>query len=92
MANEVRKNAAASRYEILDADRVVGIAEYVVTDGVVIMPHTVIEPSRRGEGLGAVLVGAALDDVRAAGRTVLPRCWYVAEFIDENPDYADLLA
>jgi uncharacterized protein len=34
----------------------------------------------------------ALDDVRAAGRTVIPTCWYVAQFIDEHPEYEDLLA
>ena len=33
----------------------------------------------------------ALDDVRPTGRRVVPSCWYVAQFIDEHPDYADLL-
>jgi predicted GNAT family acetyltransferase len=33
-----------------------------------------------------------LDDVRARGHTVVPRCWFVAEFIEQNPSYADLLA
>jgi predicted GNAT family acetyltransferase len=39
-----------------------------------------------------VLVAGALDDVRRSGRTVIPRCWYVAEFIDDNAEYGDLLA
>jgi hypothetical protein len=37
-------------------------------------------------------VRGALDAERAAGHTVVPQCWYVAEFIDRHPDYADLLA
>jgi hypothetical protein len=37
-------------------------------------------------------VQGALDDARASGRRVLAHCWYVAEFIDANPEYRDLLA
>jgi predicted GNAT family acetyltransferase len=57
-----------------------------------VFPHTVIDPARRGHGLGAELVAGALDDVRARGATVVPTCWYVARFIDEHPAYRDLLA
>ena len=39
---------------------------------------------------GTQLVQFALDDVRSTGRRVEPRCWYVAEFIATNPEYADL--
>ena len=55
-------------------------------------PHTEIEPALRGRGYGAVLVQGALDDVRRSGRTVVPRCWYVAQFIEEHAEYGDLLA
>ena len=95
MANGVRRNAERSRYELLVDGEVVGVADYHVdhVDGDRwIFPHTVIAPERRGQGLGAELVRAALDDVRRAGGTVVPRCWYVADFIDAHPDYADLLS
>ncbi len=92
MTLTVRKAQDQSRYELLDGAAIVGIADYVSDGDVVVFPHTVINPDRRGEGLGAVLVQAALDDVRPSGRTVVPTCWYVAQFIDTNPDYADLLA
>jgi predicted GNAT family acetyltransferase len=88
----VRDNPERRRYELLDGDELVGIADYVVQGDRVVMPHTVIDPMRRGQGLGAQLVAGALDDIRRAGRTVVPRCWYVAEFIDAHPGYADLLA
>jgi predicted GNAT family acetyltransferase len=88
----VRHNPERGRYELLEGDELVGIADYVVQGDRVVMPHTVIDPSRRGQGLGAELVAAALDDIRRSGRTVVPRCWYVAEFIDTHPEYADLLA
>ena len=89
---EVRNNAELSRYELVIDSRVVGVADYAIAGPVVHFPHTEIDPPLRGQGLAATLVKAALDDVRAAGRRVVPQCWYVAEFIDEHPEYRDLLA
>jgi len=88
----VRNNPDRSRYELIVDGHVVGNADYRIDGDVVVMPHTVIDPSRRGGGLGAVLVKGALDDIRRAGRTVVPACWFVAEFLELNPDYAELRA
>jgi uncharacterized protein len=92
MELSVRKAEDRSRYELVEDGAVVGIADYALEGDAVVFPHTVISPSRRGEGLGAVLVQGALDDVRPSGRRVVPACWYVAQFIDGHPEYADLLA
>jgi predicted GNAT family acetyltransferase len=89
---EVRKNAEASRYELVLDDEVVGVADYRVQGDAVVFPHTEITARLRGKGLAAELVRAALDDVRGTGSRVIPTCWYVAEFIDSNPEYQDLLA
>jgi predicted GNAT family acetyltransferase len=92
MSGTVRHNEERSRYELVIDDQVVGVADYVVRGDKVVMPHTEIAGARRGQGLGAVLVAGALDDVRRSGRTVVPSCWYVAEFIDQHEEYRDLLA
>jgi predicted GNAT family acetyltransferase len=92
MTADVRDNKERSRYEIYVDGEMVGIADYFVTGDSVVFPHTVINPERRGQGLAAQLVQAALDDVRDAGRSVVPQCWYVGQFIDEHPEYRDLLA
>ena len=89
---EVRDNSGRSRYELVEDGDVIGVADYRVVDDTVVFPHTEIVPARRNQGLGAVLVQGALDDVRRTGRTIVPRCWYVAEFVDENPQYNDLVA
>jgi uncharacterized protein len=89
---EVRHNAARSRYEISVDGRLVGFADYRADGDTMVFPHTEIEPSMRNEGLGAELVRGALDDVRARGVTVVAQCWYVAEFIEQHREYADLLA
>ena len=91
MEHTVIDNTAASRFE-LDVDGEVGsFAEYVVADGVMTFTHTVTEPHHRGNGLAAIVVRHGLDTARAANLRVVPRCWYVAEFIVEHPEYADLV-
>lgn len=89
---KVQHNPDEKRYEAVVDGKVVGIADYDERGDALVFPHTVIDASMRGKGLGAVLVRGALDDVRPSGRTVVPACWYVAQFIEENPDYADMLA
>ena len=85
-------NPLDSRYELFLDGKLVGFADYHVDDDTVIFPHTVIDPSLRGQGLGAELVKGALEDVRDRGRSIEPRCWYVDQFVRENPEYEDLLA
>jgi predicted GNAT family acetyltransferase len=92
MDTQVANATERSRYELFLDGQLVGVADYRVLGDRVVMPHTEIVPPLRGRGLGELLVGHALDDVRAAGRTVVPSCWFVADFIDANPDYRDLLA
>jgi predicted GNAT family acetyltransferase len=92
MGQEIRRNDHADRYELVIDGEVVGVADYVVNGSVVVVPHTEIEPGQRGRGLGAVLVKGLLEDVRAQGRTVVPTCWYVREYIRRHPEEADLLA
>jgi uncharacterized protein len=92
MTRSVRHNLEASRYELVEDGTVVGVADYHLDGDVAVFPHTEIVAHRRGEGLGAELVRAALDDTRERGHRVVAQCWYVAEFVGEHPEYADLLA
>lgn len=89
----VRHDDAAGRYELVLDGEVIGYADHrVVAEGVEVFPHTVVEPAHEGQGLAAVLVEEALDDVRARGVQIVPSCWYVARWIERNPAYADLVA
>ncbi|HEY5873787.1 MAG TPA: GNAT family N-acetyltransferase [Ilumatobacteraceae bacterium] len=91
MSIDVTDNQAASRYEIAVDGTVIGFADYRRSDGRVVFPHTVITPSMRERGMAEILVRHALDAARRDGHVVVPVCWYVAQFIDEHPEYADLL-
>jgi len=92
VVTQVRKNSEKSRYELILDAVVVGVADYRQQGDVLVFPHTEVKASLRGRGMGARLVQGALDDARANGQRVVPRCWYVAEFIEANPEYRDLLA
>jgi uncharacterized protein len=92
MTVELHKNEPANRYELSLDGSVVAYAGYEVHGDVVVFPHTVTEAAHRGQGFAAQVVQFALDDVRASGRTIVPACWYVAQFIDLHPEFADLVA
>lgn len=92
MTTEVRNAEDRSRYELLVNGDLVGVADYRIDGDRVVFPHTEIDAQLRGNGLGALLVRGALDDVRTTGRDVVPVCWFVRDFIDANDEYADLRA
>jgi uncharacterized protein len=92
MALEVVDNPDRSRYELRNDGHLVGFTEYHERDGVLVFPHTVITDPKRGAGYGTTLVQGALDDVRARGRRIVAQCPFVARFVAEHPNYADLLA
>jgi uncharacterized protein len=92
MGAEVRRVEERSRYELVVDGEVIGFTEYRDDGDALVFPHTLIDLPQRGRGNGEVLVRGALDDVRARGRSVVPSCWFVREFVDLNPEYADLLA
>ncbi len=92
MTTHVRHAEDRSRYELLLDGEVVGIADYRPDGDILVFPHTEIAPEHRGRGLGELLVRAAMDDVRASGKVVVPQCWFVRDFLAANPDYAALRA
>ena len=85
-------NLAKGRYEALVGDDVAGVAAYDRTGDLVVFTHTEVMPAFEGKGIGGRLASAALDDVRAHGRSVIARCPFIAEYIQRHPAYADLLA
>ena len=88
----VRHDSERSRYELVVDDEVAGLAEYYESDGVLVFLHTEVDFHRQGQGFGSTLVQGALDAVRHSGRTIVARCPFVAHFLDEHPEYRDLVA
>ena len=67
------------------------IAEYLLTDDLVVFTHTEVFDGYEGQGIASRLVHGALDDVRRGGRRVLPLCPFVKSYIGKHQEYADLV-
>ena len=87
----IRQNDTRNRYEF-DVDDGEALAFYRLADGVMTFTHTEVPAPLRGRGLGSQMMRAVLQDVRAQGLKVVPRCPFVADYIRRNPEFTDLLA
>ncbi|HYQ73711.1 GNAT family N-acetyltransferase [Cellulomonas sp.] len=92
MTTRVTDVADQQRFEITDDEgTVLGVAEYERRPGVVVFTHTEVDPRQEGHGIGSTLVREALDAVRAAGERIEPRCPFVRAYVEEHPEYRDLV-
>jgi predicted GNAT family acetyltransferase len=56
------------------------------------LQHTVVPEPARGAGVGEALVRAAMEHARAHHQHVIPSCPFVADWLEEHPEAADLVA
>ncbi|GAA3786133.1 GNAT family N-acetyltransferase [Micromonospora maritima] len=91
MSYLVEENAAKHRFEILVDDALAGFTAYLPRGEVLVFTHTEVDDRFQGQGVGAALMKGTLDQVRARGGRVVPRCPFMAAFIERHPDYADLV-
>jgi predicted GNAT family acetyltransferase len=87
-----RNNAEKNRYELLDGEQLVGIAEYRDSGDAVALVHTEIFDAYAGNGHGSTLARQTLDDLRRENKRVVPRCSFMVDYIARHPEYRDMLA
>ena len=56
-----------------------------------VIMHTWVPPSGRGQGIGVTLVKYVLDYVRIHGLKIKAYCPFTAQYIKDHPEHADLL-
>ena len=56
------------------------------------LQHTVVPEPARGAGVGEALVRAAMDHARTNQQRVIPSCPFVADWLEQHPEAADLVA
>jgi len=67
-----------------------GRLDYSLSDGVLTIVHTEVDPALEGKGVAGALVRAALDHARASGLKVHPSCEYAASYMDRHPEAKSL--
>jgi predicted GNAT family acetyltransferase len=85
------RNDAESQYELWAGDALVGLIVFRSRPGRIVLIHTEVDERFEGHGLGGRLVSGALDDVRARGLHATPLCPFVATYMQEHPEYAELV-
>jgi uncharacterized protein len=84
---------ARTRYEISVNGELAGFTVYRMRpDNRIIALHSEVFPEFEHRGLASELAREMLDDIRARGLKVVPRCPFVAKYIREHHDYADLVS
>ncbi|TCO51485.1 hypothetical protein EV646_101476 [Kribbella antiqua] len=94
MENEISvvDSRERSRYEALDGDgNLMGFVDYKLYPGVIAFLHAETLPEYRGGGVAGTIAEKSLDDARALGLRVKPACPFYQEYLEEHPEYADLV-
>jgi len=89
-APPVVRNAALRRFELRMSGEVAYVS-YTEDGGRISLDHTHVPEGLRGQGVAATLVRGALEAARLQHWKIVPRCSYVAGFIERNPAFADLV-
>ena len=85
---KVEDNKEAGRLEVkLDGDT--AFAEYRVTGGGIIFPHTVVPDAFEGRGIGGALVRAGLKMAKDMDLPVIPTCTFFAGWIARHPEFIE---
>jgi hypothetical protein len=89
--SEVDDNTATSRFEMAGGGAV-AFVEYTLAGDRIVLTHTEVPEALSGQGIGSKLVRGTLDALRGSGLKVVPRCGFVAAYVERHPEYRDLMA
>ncbi|MCB0163043.1 MAG: N-acetyltransferase [Anaerolineae bacterium] len=87
---EVRNNTEDSQYEI-NVNGYLAKIEYVLRNDRIIFVHTEVPDQLEGQGIASKMARYALEDVKAKGYKVVPRCPFVRGYIERHPEYQSLV-
>ena len=74
--------------ETLDTKK--AFIEYTLSDDVLVIESTKVDPSLRGQGIAAILVDYAVMFARKNNYKVKATCSYARKQLNNNPDYEDV--
>ncbi len=89
----VRDVPENSRYEATLGDdaALAGLLGYTLSNDRMALVSTEVQAGFEGQGVGSRLVRAVLDDARARGLRVIPKCSFVVRWLERHPEQHDVL-
>ena len=91
MPGAIHDNTALSRFELEDGG-VTAVLNYTLAGNVITFQHTETPVAARGRGRASQLVRDALENARARGLKVVPRCAFVRAYLAKHPEFRDVVA
>ncbi len=83
----------ASRFTLHDDGTLVSVIDYRDDGRSLAMTRVYTVPTFRGRGFAAQIVDRAVAELERRGdRTVIPVCWYAAEWFEAHPERASILS
>lgn len=89
--SQITDNTGQNRFE-MPVEGHTAFVTYRRSPQSIALLHAEVPRELEGRGIGSRLAKATLDQVRAEGLKVVPRCSFIAAFIQRHPEYQDLLA
>ena len=89
---QVEHDAVAHRFQARVSSGTAVLSYAPAGPGLLELYSTQVPGADRGQGVGGRLVQAAVAHAREQGMQIIPTCWYVAQWLREHPEHADLIA
>jgi len=86
-AVEIRKDESTRLYEALIDGRIVGTLAYETIGGRVSLTHSYVDGDQRHRGIASALAGYALEDLSQTGTKVGIYCGFVADYVQDHPEF-----
>ncbi len=89
---EIKRNEPKHCYEAFVDGRLAGVCDYVIDGSTVTFTHTAVSPEFEGQGVGSALARYVLEDSRAQGKSVIPACEFIRDYISGHSEFASLVS
>ena len=87
---EVKNNTEEHRYEAQVGEAMAELTYHRDGDKITYV-HTEVPDEMEGRGIGGSLAHTALEDARAQNLSIVPRCPFVAAYVQKHEEYHSLL-
>ncbi|WP_245474870.1 GNAT family N-acetyltransferase [Bradyrhizobium sp. Leo121] len=91
MENDIRDNAAMTRFGMSLGDGALAVAYYKIEDGRVVLLHTEVPQKLSGLGYGSRLAHGVFEALRRDGERVIAKCPFMSSYAARHPEYAAFL-